>query len=258
MMLPVTGSITSRNGAAIRSVEDWETLAKPASPSHWKDGRSAKELAKAWITGEGQAALKRLLETREETAGLSIETVVAEAQVSFDKYPGGKRNHDLLIRGRCSRGSVVIGLEAKADESFGQTLAEYDRHARALQEHGQPTNAPERLKDLLDEIAAIPLEKLPTYGDLRYQLFSGIAGTLAAATADDLAMFVVHEFATELTSPDRREANKQALAQFLCEVTGAAAPGDDWWLLGPFQVPSKRWSQIPLYIGHLTTPGISG
>ena len=38
----------------INSVDDWYSVAPPKSPSlHWKDGRSAKELAKYMISGNG-------------------------------------------------------------------------------------------------------------------------------------------------------------------------------------------------------------
>ena len=70
--------------------------------------------------------------------------------------------------------------------------------------------------------------------------------------ADDVK--VVHEFATALTTQAKREANKKALAQFIGDVTGTVAPAYDQWLIGPFHVPSARWSRIPLFIGHLTTP----
>jgi hypothetical protein len=72
-------------------------------------------------------------------AGLRLETAVAEAQVTFDRYPGGRRIHDLLIRGRCTSGSLLIGLEAKADETFGETIAQYERRA--------PGNATSRAHD---------------------------------------------------------------------------------------------------------------
>ena len=160
-MKGITATITNRHAEPIRSVEEWGTLAKPASASHWQDGRSAKELAKAWISGDGQVALRRLLDTRKETARPRIESAVAEAQVAFDGYPGGKRNHDLLIRAHCSGGKPVMGLEAKADETFGQTVGEYDRNARALSATGQRTNAPDRLRRLLDEIGAMSLERVP-------------------------------------------------------------------------------------------------
>jgi hypothetical protein len=126
----------------------------------------------------------------------------------------------------------------------------------ATRQAGHTTNAPERLRGLLDEIGAMSLEGVSSVGDLRYQLFSGVAGTLAAADDDELAAFIVHEFATNLTTEGRREGNKKALAEFVGGVTGAVAPSDDWWLLGPFHVPSKRWSRVPLFIGHLTTPGV--
>lgn len=107
----------------------------------------------------------------------------------------------------------------------------------------------------MDDIAGVTLAQVPTFGDLRYQPFSGVAGTLAATKDDEIAAFVVHEFATSLTTVKRRQANKQALAEFVGAVTGAVVPIDDWWLVGPFQVPAECWSRIPLWIGHLTTPG---
>jgi hypothetical protein len=250
----VSGVIRSRAGDEIRTVDDWGRLAKPAHESHWKDGRSAKELAKAWVAGEGQKALVRLFDSHTDLQGLAIESAVAEEQVAFDGFPGGRRNHDLLVRGRCAHGPVVVGLEAKADETFGQTVARYQSDALAVREAGKTTNAPERLTALLDDIGAILLERTTTFGDLRYQLFSGVAGTLAAAETGDLAAFVVHEL-TPLTSDKKREENKRALAEFVGDVTGAIAPDKDWWLLGPFYVPARRWSQSPLYIGHLTTTG---
>jgi hypothetical protein len=105
--------IRSRSGDVIKSVDDWRVLASPASEKHWKNGRSAKELARAWVDGDGQAALVELFESNEDLHGLQIRDAVAEAQVAFDQFPGGKRNHDLLIRGECAAGPVVIGLEGR-------------------------------------------------------------------------------------------------------------------------------------------------
>jgi hypothetical protein len=138
---PVTGGVaalacvyrgrrTQPSRRSIYSVDEWRDHAGPASAEHWKDGRSAKELAKAWIKGDGIAALVRLLDTESQTAGLVIEQAVAEAQVAFDSC--GKRNHDLLIKGRVARGPIVIGLEAKADETFGETVEAYEAKATAF------------------------------------------------------------------------------------------------------------------------------
>jgi hypothetical protein len=59
----MTAVISNRNGVPIRSVKDWGRLAKPAATNRWKDGRSAKEVAKSWIAGDGHAALSRLHRT---------------------------------------------------------------------------------------------------------------------------------------------------------------------------------------------------
>lgn len=195
--------VHNRHNVPIESREDWRQLASPASPIHWKDGRSAMELAKAWIGGAGQAALARLLEMHPETKDLVIDDAIAEAQVSFDRYPGGKRNHDLLIHGHCRSGDVVIGLEAKADEPFGQTVGQYEAKAQATRRAGITTNAPERIAELMTAVLGPSAAGVPTMRDLRYQLFTGIAGTLAAAEDAELAVFVIHEFATPATDASK-------------------------------------------------------
>ncbi len=70
-----------------------------------------------------------------------------------------------------------------------------------------------------------------------------------------MAAFIVHEFATALTTQKKRQANRTALAEFVGNVMGAVAPEQDSWLLGPSYVAAARWSKLPLYIGHLTTSG---
>ncbi|MCA1699040.1 MAG: hypothetical protein LC790_09130 [Actinobacteria bacterium] len=254
-LMPEHPRIVNRRQRPIQSVDEWGEHAGPASREHWKDGRSAKELANAWIGGDGPDALIALLNTRPETANLRIEEAVAEAQVGFDSYPGGKRNHDLLIRGQTAGGAIIIGLESKADETFGETIKSYASKSAAKRASQKPTNAPERLKGLFEDIAGSSLTEKQAFGDLRYQLFSAVAGTLAAAAADDMAVFIVHEFVTHLTTPRKRVANKQALADFVEAITATAVPDEDAWLVGPFRVPADRWSAIPLWIGHLTTPG---
>ena len=245
--------IVNRHGRPILSVDEWGEYAGPASRVHWKDGRSAKELAKAWISGAGQAALIGLFDTRPETANLQISDAVAEAQVGFDSYRGGKRNHDLLVRGSTAGGPIVIGVEGKADETFGETVSSYASTSAAKREMGKPTNAPQRLAGLLEDIAGSSLATSPSLADLRYQLFSAVAGTLAAAADDETAAFVVHEFATHLTTPRKRSANRTALADFVEAIGGTRVPNDDAWLAGPFRVPAERWSAVPLWIGHVTT-----
>jgi hypothetical protein len=246
--------IVNRQERPICSVKEWGVLAKPASPVHWQDGRSAKELAEAWIDGTGPAALGKLLARDARTADLQVKKATAEAQTAFDSLPGGRRNHDLLIEGDAAGGPTIVGLEGKADESFGETLDGFGRAARRKADRGERTNAPQRLERLLADLAGTSLEARPELGKLRYQLFSGVAGTLAATGPDDQAVFVVHEFKTPRTTQRRRDANAADIALFVEQVFGGVVPaGEEWWLVGPLRVPAARWARTPLWIGHLTT-----
>ena len=51
-----------KDGLPITSLEDWFDRAGPKSPGHWKDGRSAKETARAWL-GTGVLALPQEIES---------------------------------------------------------------------------------------------------------------------------------------------------------------------------------------------------
>lgn len=247
--------IVSRRGKPIRSVEEWGVEARPAKADHWQDERSAKELAKAWISGSGPAALVSLLDRDPATAGLRIEHVVAEAQTAFDRWPGGKRNHDLLVTGETQGGSITIGMEGKADEAFGQTLKSYAAASQRLIDQGAVTNAHLSLDALTTALVGVTSSMAPELMRLRYQLFSGVAGTLAAAERHSAqAAFVVHEFVTNKTKPRLHAANAAALTAFAERVFAARPPaGESSWLLGPFHVPAERWAHLPLWIGKITT-----
>src|SRR4051812_4475277 len=101
----------SRTGHLVRSLEDWERFA--STKGKWADGYSAKELARLWLSGEGPRAVEAALEP--VLPDLAIVEAVAEAQISFDNYAGGVRNHDVLAYCESSAGEVVVGVEGKVN-----------------------------------------------------------------------------------------------------------------------------------------------
>jgi hypothetical protein len=248
----------SRSGARIDGLEAWSVLAPPASAEHWREGRSAMELARAWTTGSGAADLAALLDRHPAISGFVPTRAVAEAQTAFDSYRGGRRNHDLLVIGKTAGGSTVVAVEAKADESFGERVRVYRDAAHRRRDAGETTFAPERLTDLVSAVAGRPIDEQLL--DLRYQLFSAVAGTVAAAVDHHAsqAVFVVHEFATPLTTAVNRRRNAQDLAAFIDEIF-PGVPGDrsgDAWLVGPAHLHGspRLPADLPLYLGKLVTP----
>ena len=246
-----------RQGDAITDLESWQRHGGPASAHQWADGRSAKCLAEAWLGGAG-TELTALLASAdgEGLDGFVPEVGVAEAQTSFDHYPGGKRNHDLLVIGQCRGGRTVVGIEGKADESFGPTIAEQLGAADTRVAGGERSNARARVEELLGTIGPAGLGE-EAFARLRYQLFTAVAGTLAAAAEEeaDQAVLCVQEFVTSKTDPAKRAANNADLRAFAQDVLGLSTPAEENWVVGPVRVPGSDRvpAAIPLWVGHLQT-----
>lgn len=106
----------------IKTIDDWKAVAPPKDPVHqWKDGRSAKELARFALSEEFNNVLSEVLDS------LGIRNQNFEAEPEAETYfrsnlvnmgTRGPRNHDLLLIGS----DCVIGIEAKVSESFGETI----------------------------------------------------------------------------------------------------------------------------------------
>lgn len=144
----------------INSVDEWYQYAPPSKGSvHWKDGKSAKELAKFIIENDGGNRILKYL-------GICFDGVVIcypEHNTSLP-YKGRGRSHDLLLVAEDN--SFLIGVEAKTDESFG----EYCNSIKNLTE-----NRKARTKELCDIVFS---DKNFDISNLRYQLLSATAGTL--------------------------------------------------------------------------------
>jgi len=46
---------------------------------------------------------------------------VPQKRTYFDDIGRGPRHHDRLVTGRCGSGKLVVGVERKADENFGES-----------------------------------------------------------------------------------------------------------------------------------------
>jgi hypothetical protein len=250
--------LKSRGGKDIRTVRDWGRHAKPASKTHWKKGRSAMELARSWTGDHGPEALRNLLDQVTGTAGFELNLGVPEAQTRFDRFRG-PRNHDLLLIGEAAGGKTVVSIEGKVDESFGQTLGGYQGAARRRIGRNEPTNALERLQGLTRAIAGWDAGAAPKRLELRYQLFSAVAGAVAAAVDEeaDQAVLCIHELKTKRIDEEKRRQNDADLRKFVGVVFDESPRGDESWIVGPLKLHggTERIPQrIPLYVAKLSTP----
>lgn len=230
-----------------------------AGHAEWRDriarkddqpGGSAPTLAAAW---SGPLELLNALDRQPALTGLRIESLHVEAQTAFDKHPGGARNHDLLIVGTAAGGRVLVSVEAKAGETLGPTVAQYRRAAEKREAGGKPTKAPARLDALLRRFISHHDPQSERVEELRYQLLTAVAGTLAAANGSvNHAVLMLHEFLTD----DRISQTERDLYRFVTTVFDFEPPGLQalpWCVELPALEPMAGEAMPTLYLAHAVT-----
>lgn len=148
-----------RGDHEIRTFDQWRAAMPPRlREKQWKEGRSAMELARAWVLG-GEVVvpeeLERLLETNSEFSGTRLLEGRPEEETRLDDFRGMGRVSDLLLIGERAGGRVVISVEAKADESFGPTIDDCLGRKRP-----EKSNAPARVQQLARAVFGVEAEEI--------------------------------------------------------------------------------------------------
>jgi len=258
----------------VTNLDEWLTWAGPLRGElHWADGRSAKEVAKAWYGSEGSVAvppdLQSLLNSNATLGQLRVATVIPELPTPLGDVPAGPRRHDLVLLASASEGRpTLIGVEAKTDEAFDEPVAVRVAQARkaaatAAEEKRSFNSAQipriERLARTLFGRPALLVDGSPEpeIGALPYQLLAAAAGTLIEANTRgaEQAIFVVHAFHSERLDRDRLAANDAGYARFLAALPGGTALSPSYGLLhGPLRIPGGEGvPEMPLYVGIIAT-----
>ena len=230
--------VIAKDGNRLRTLQDWQRLASPKSPIHWKDDRSAKENARRW--------LETAPHLPSEIAGLLLScgmlgtvgpwSAEPEARVSFDEFRGEPANIDMLVKAEDDNGLIVICIEAKVDETFGETVERTLSEAKKRLEKSPKSKGVERLERLAKTFR-LDLARSEVL-NLRYQLLTLTAATIAEAHRHSAkcAMAIVHEFITPLTNEERRDRNARDLDDFLRIVLGSTNSLGYGTVVGPFQI----------------------
>ena len=94
---------------------------------------------------------------------------------------------------------------------------------------------------------------------LRFQLFSGVAGAIAAAIEQDAsqAVFLIHELITTSADEQQRISNAEDLRAFGATILGLELPASaaEPWCVGPlsFVGSSHLDPSVKLYLAKATT-----
>lgn len=212
----------------IEDLSDWFRAAPPkGEEKQWKDGRSAKEMARFATSKEFPCLIKNVLnECKLNDQDFECEP---EALTTFPPETmgtRGPRNHDLLMIGD----DCVIGIEAKVSESFDEQIDKKRYKAGA--------NMKKRLDGAIQYVYGNNSPK--EVEDMHYQLFSATIGTVEEAKEhgkkNAITLVIVFKGdACEATDPNygnNVKANNEAFEKFYDSVKKKEAPD------GPIKVAS--------------------
>jgi hypothetical protein len=256
-----------KNGRQISTLKEWREFAPPKSPKHWSPGRSAMELARSWLAVSSPslpAGISAVLGGHSAFGTILNWCAEPEVRISFDQLRGEPRNTDLLVQACDDRGEFLLAVEAKADEPFGETVAEALAAAAERRLANPRSRGIERIEHLAMALLGPRRKGEVSLGRIRYQLLTAVAGAVAVAVRkrSQRVVLLVQEFQTYKTTEEKRVANARDLNAFVHRLShGAVRQIDAGTILGPFEIPGNILfgTVPPLFIGKVTcdlrTPG---
>lgn len=246
-----------KNGRQIVTLDEWFREAPPKGRAkHWVDGRSAKEAARAWLEAGAELPpeVASALNSNVHLGAVSEWQLEPEARLRFDGYAGEVRNSDLAGVAHTTSGPVLLAVEAKADETFGETLQAATGSAVANLVGNRASQGLPRIHQLVLAVLGTREEGRREALKLRYQLLTATAGALCEAERRKCraAVLLVHEFRSAQTSDKKLKANATDLEAFVAWVSqGQVASVRDGEIVGPFMLPGVPLfsDALPLYLG---------
>jgi len=216
--------VVDSRGQRISNLVEWQSriFDGTSKEKDWKKGRSAHSLAEFIMDRKGAA----YLETRMSSVlsqHVKLEQATPEYLAKFDSYPGNPSNLDLAITGYVERltlrASLFVGVEAKVDETFGNTVRSRYSSAIKTREAGNRTNAPERVKGLLSRYFSVHgSPDSSRFAPIRYQLLTGTAGTVAAP--GEVSVFYILVFRTSMYDERKGMSNLRDYGSFIEAARG--------------------------------------
>ena len=247
----------AKNGLPISSLSEWSKRAGPKSKDHWREDRSAMEVARSWLAVTSPALpveVAAVLASHSAFGVVNQWEAEPEARLSFDAFRGEPCNTDLIVYARDHFGDFVIAVEAKADEPFSETVAAA-LAAAVERKLGNPrSNGVARIEQLALALLGARRKGEPELGKLRYQLLTATAGALRAGEACGAkrVVLLVQEFWTRLTADAKHAANAVDLNRFVSRIShGIVSTVKPGVLHGPFKVhgtPLLSFSPL-LFVG---------
>ena len=193
----------------ITTVDDWLQHCPPMDSSRqWVPKRSAVEMANFWVKSECQNEFISFLKTYDKD--LAFQYAVPEIATKFDNYKNARKN-DLCIFASSRNRQVLISIEGKADEPFGDNLFG-QQWINSINEVNSSSKKLNRIVGLYQRF-----DQQNDILKLRYQLTYWLAGSIDEAIRNniDTVYLIVQEFHSDQTTNKKVTTNKNDLDNFI-------------------------------------------
>ena len=170
-----------------------EVISHLGSPTHWKQGRSAKSLADAWFQANDlPSRVRSVLEQDPKVSGIELIDAWLERCTDLGDGRSSASQTDLLAVTGIGSDLAIIGVEGKVTESFDKLVTDW--LADGSQGKRQRLNGLCQLFSL--DAAAV--------GHLRYQFFHRTAAAILEARRyrASKAILLIHSFCPNATGLD--------------------------------------------------------
>jgi hypothetical protein len=230
---------TSRIAVPLLKAED--VIPHLGSPTHWKQGRSAKAIADSWFNAAGiPKTIQVLLFTAPDFRAAQLLDGWLERKTDLGDSCGAPSQTDLLALLDLGEELAVLAVEAKVDESFGPFVHEWIADG-SLRKH-------KRLRALCARLKIEPDDAMP----LRYQLLHRTVAALIEAKRFHArkALLAVQSFCPNATGYEDFAAYCHSIGLGNLERARLAGPvqfeGIDLW---------AGWMGDSIWDGFSDTPG---
>jgi hypothetical protein len=173
----------TRIAVPLRTPED--VIPHLGSPTHWKQGRSAKSLADAWFhANDFPARVRSVLEQDPALTGIELIDAWLERCTNLGDGRSTASQTDLLAVAAIGPNLAVVAVEGKVTETFDKLVGEWLADGSAGKR--------QRLNGLCDLLGLNP----DGVGNLRYQFFHRTAAAIleAGRYRASNAILLVHSF----------------------------------------------------------------
>lgn len=178
----------------IHNLDEWFTFCPPeGKEAHWKDGRSAKEMAKFWLNKNHCEKFKKFIRPK------------------FDSFKK-PRQHDLLISEKNNK--TIITVEGKVDEPFGNGLFG-ENFKKTIDEKISNNNS--KSLDRMINLYQNYFKNNCAVLSIMYQLTYWFAGSLHDAIKFDTEniVMVLHEFRNNTAAAEKLQKNHAEFDKFI-------------------------------------------